>query len=554
MNLKKILNSEFKNSRIPKIIFGFAAIAAIFFMALRPPTDPDLFWHLKTGELMWQYKIIPHIDWYSYTMSNFAWIDHEWLSEILIFKIKEFFGWAGLAIFFAMIITFTFGWLLPKSLGKNRPFYAAYLLIILGVIVSSLTFGARPQMFTILGVALLFFILNEFKNKPLGKIAYSLPLIFLLWANTHGGFVLGLGLLTIYLVLERFLLKRAKENPTADWLKSYQPLEPENWKKLAYLGLVSLGATFLNPYGPRIYEEIYRTFSDIFASNLILEWLAPNFHQTEGILFGFYVILVFIILSLFKKIDIFSFVLIPLFLFLAFQAVRNIPIFVIISLPLLIADLSGLENVFEAIFRKKFIAIGFGLMLIFYAPYVYKTGDIVRTFKGEEILAEYGKYPQKAVEFLLDNPQYGEKNIFNDYGWGGYIINNVKCQMSNVTLRQAQGDTERSRSVKTDQKLAQILGSPTSVGSRTSDYAQLRCGPKVFIDGRMAQWKTENRHILKDYQNISTLENNWQELIKQYKIGIIFVKKESYLGRALKFNNEWKKIYEDDLAIIYSKF
>ncbi len=509
--INRILNSEFKNSRIPKIIFGFAAIAAIFFMALRPPTDPDLFWHLKTGELMWQYKILPHIDWFSYTMSNFAWIDHEWLSEILMFKIKEFFGWAGLAIFFATIITFAFGWLLSKSLGKNRPFYATYLLIILGAIVSSPTFGARPQMFTILAVALLFFILNEFKIKPLGKMVYSLPLIFLLWANMHGGFVLGLGLLAIYLALERFLIQRAKENPGADWLKSYQPLESESWKKLAYLGLASLGATFLNPYGPRLYQEIYRTFSDMFAQNVILEWLAPNFHQTEGILFGFYVIFVFIILSLFKKIDIFSFVLIPLFLFLAFQAVRNIPIFVLISLPLLIANLSGLENVFDSIFRKKFIALGFGLMLIFYAPYVYKTGDIARTFKSEEKLAEYGEYPQKAVKFLTDGEQ---KNIFNDYGWGGYIIykSKVKSQKSKV----------------------------------------IEIEPKVFIDGRMAQWKTKDRHILKDYQSISALENNWQELVEQYKIEIIFVKKESYLGRALKFNGDWQKIYEDDLAVIYN--
>ncbi|MBU4368424.1 hypothetical protein KJ575_01775 [Patescibacteria group bacterium] len=551
--INRVFNSEFKNPKIPKIIFGIAAIAVIFFMALRPPTDPDLFWHLKTGELMWQYKTLPHIDWYSYTMSDFAWINHEWLSEILMFKIKEFFGWAGLAIFFALIITFAFGWLLPKSLGKNpltlprqardrsgqAPFYAMYLLIILGAIVSSPTFGARPQMFTILGAALLFFVLNEFKIKPRGKLVYFLPIIFLLWANMHGGFILGLGLLAIYLALERFLIRRAKENPAADWLKSYQPLESESWKKLAYLALISFGTTFLNPYGPRIYEEIFRTFSDVFAQNVILEWLAPNFHQTEGILFGFYVIFVFIILSLFKKIDIFSFVLIPLFLFLAFQAVRNIPIFVIISLPFLIANLSGLENIFEATFRKKIITLGFGAMLIFYAPHVYKTGDVVKTFKSEEKLAEYGEYPREAVKFLQGNPRYEQKNIFNDYGWGGYMIGNVKCQMSNVKCQVSDVKCQMSPPAADPPKAENVKSE------------EVKCEPRVFVDGRMAQWKTKDRHILKDYQSISALENNWQELVEQYKIGVIFVKKESYLGRALKFNSEWQKIYEDDLAVIY---
>ncbi len=520
--IDKILNSEFKNPKIPKIIFGFAVIAAIFFIALRSPTDPDLFWHLKTGELMWRYKIIPHIDWYSYTMSNFPWIDHEWLTEILMLKIKTIFGWSGLAIFFSAIITFTFGYLLPKSTGRKdpstgsaqAPFYLGYLLIIIGVVISSPTFGARPQMVTLFGVALLFFMISKFKTAPQSKLIYFLPLIFLLWANMHAGFVLGLGILAIYLILERFLLKRARENPSADWLKSYQPLEPETWKKLAYLALVSFAATFLNPYGARIYEEIYRTFSDVFAQNVILEWLSPNFHQTEGMLFGFYVIFILIVLSIFKKIDILSFVLVPLFLFFAFQAVRNIPVFVLITFPLLIANLSELENVFEAIFRKKFIAIGVSAVLVFYAPYIYKTSDTIKTFKSEDAIAEYGKYPQKALEFLQNNSLYGQKNIFNDYGWGGYFIKNLKCKMKNE---------------------------------------KILCEPKIFIDGRMAQWKTKDRHILKDYQGISALENNWQDLVARYNIGVIFVKKESYLDRALRFNNDWQKIYEDDLAIIYYK-
>ncbi len=520
LNLRSLLDSEFKNPKTPRIIFTIAAIIAVFFLAFKPPTDPDLFWHLKTGELIWQYKTIPSADWYSYTMSDFGWINHEWLTEILMVKIKSIFGWTGLSVFFAAITAFIFIYLIPaisaKPEKKDYPFYVTFIITLLGAIVSSLVFGVRPQIFALLGVSLVFFILKRYQlsqyAEKQSKIIYALPILFLFWANMHASFAIGLGILFVCLVLDKHLSRITARNPKAEWLELYKPFSPELWKKAAYVGVLSFIATFINPYGPRVYIEIYRTFSDNYGTNAISEWLSPNFHTPEGMLFGFYLIFTFIILALIKKIDILSFVLIPLFLLFAFQAVRNIPLFVLITTPFLVRSLDGFENSFSGIMRKKIAAIGLGVLLVFYPPYLSGITDTIRSFSSEEKIAEIGSYPKKAIEFLKNYPAYYQKNILNEYSWGGYLIANSKWQIAN-------GRTEGKT--------------------------------KVFIDGRMAHWKTGERHILKDYTEILLLDSNYQEMIKKYQIKIIFIKKEAVLNRVLSLDNKWKKIYADDIAIIY---
>lgn len=511
--LARLKNSAFKNPKTAKMLFAASVFIGIFFLALKPSTDPDLFWHLKTGELMWHYKTLPHTDWFSYTMSDYPRIDFEWLTEILMFLIWKAAGFGGLAVSFALIITAAFGYFIPEAI-KDHPFFLTRFLAILGAFVSSLTFGSRPQMISILGISIIMFIITKYKRSDQGKIIWLLPLVFLFWANMHGGFIFGIGFMIIFLALENFLIKQKERAPGADWLKLYDPLAREKWKKTVYSFSVSVLLTFVNPYTWRVYQEIYKATADTYDKTIIMEWLAPNFHTAAGIDFGGYVIFVFIVLATIRKIDLLSFVLIPIVLFFAFQAGRNIPFFVIISLPFLAKSLAELENVFSSLLNKKLFAIAISGFLIFYLPVIGDAQDAIKTFNGGPEQAKIGGYPDKALQFLLNNPAYGEKNIFNDYGWGGYIIQNSKCKMKNE---------------------------------------KLWCEPKVFIDGRMSYWKLANRHILKDYEDIEYLSAGWEKLIEKYNISIIFIDKKTFLANALKFNNNWKNIYEDDLAVIYEK-
>lgn len=532
MNLKSVFDSEFKNPEIPKKIFRASAIIALFLLSFRAPLDPDLFWHLKTGELMWQYKIIPGVDWYSFTMSDFPWIDHEWLTEILMYLIKNSFGWEGLATFFATTATFIFLGLVPKisrSLEtKKYPFYACFIISSLGAITSSLIFGERPQVLSLLGVALILYVIRECQINDKSKIIYFLPILFLLWANMHASFILGLALLGAYLALDRSLSLPASRHPDAEWLKLYRPLSPETWKKLSQLSILSIIATLINPYGARLYIEIFRTFSDNYGRDIIIEWLSPNFHSESGKIFGFYLILLFIIVTIAKKVDLFSFVLIPFLLYFSLQASRNIPFFVLISLPVLIKNLEGFEEIFASVMQKKFIAISLSIMFILIPLKISDLGEVYRVMHDQNKLAEHGGFPSKeATDFLKNYRLNSQKNVLNDYVWGGYLINDLKC-------------SPYAKPEKNKQPL-------------NAKNKEMQCEPKVFIDGRMAHWITDDRPILKDYINITNLSDDTKEILEKYKIGVIFTNKTLLLSRSLRTNNEWKKIYEDDLSVIYEK-
>lgn len=521
-NPESIFNSEFKNPEIPKKLFGAGAAIGLFFLAFRAPLDPDLFWHIKTGELIWQYKIIPAVDWYSFTMSDFPWIDHEWLTQLLMYGIKNTFGWEGLSVFFAAIVVFIFTWLIPKisrSLEtKKYPFYACFLMSLLGAITSSMVFGPRPQVLSLLGVALILYIIRECQINNKTRIIYFLPILFLFWANMHASFILGLVLMGTFLALDKSLALPASRRPDAEWVKIYRPLPPETWKTLSVLMSLSAIATFINPYGIRLYVEIFRTFSDSFGHNVIIEWLSPNFHDISGKIFGFYLILLFIIITMAKKIDMLSFILLPIFMFFSLQASRNIPFFVLISLPVLIKNLEGFEEIFSSVVQKKSIAAALSLMIFILPFHVSDIDEVIRIMHNENKMAQYGNFPRKeALDFMKNYRLISQKKVLTDYTWGGYLIKDIDCRPA------------------------------------TDKAKELECEPKVFIDGRMAHWITPERHILKDYIDVTNLENDTEEMLKKYQIEVIFTDKTLLLGRGLAFNNDWEKIYEDDTSVIYEK-
>ncbi len=77
-------------------------------MAARNATDPDLWWHLKTGEYIAQCKSVPHTDPFSYTRAGEPWVAHEWLTELFLYQIHRSTGFAGLILIFAAILCAAF--------------------------------------------------------------------------------------------------------------------------------------------------------------------------------------------------------------------------------------------------------------------------------------------------------------------------------------------------------------------------------------------------------------------------------------------------------------
>lgn len=138
------------------------SITLTFFIAWKLPTDPDLYWHLRAGADILQ-KGIPHVDWYSHTFSDFAWIDHEYAQEIFMHFLQKIGGLRLISITYALIVTVT----LTAGLKWARPRLEWSWVLLAAPLIALFSkpyLGSRPQMITYLFVLLLVGLLIDRKS------------------------------------------------------------------------------------------------------------------------------------------------------------------------------------------------------------------------------------------------------------------------------------------------------------------------------------------------------------------------------------------------------
>src|SRR5512137_2118101 len=128
-------------------LFVIALFLGLFAMILRPVADPDFWWHLRTGQLITETGSPPRTDPFSYTKFGEPWITHEWLSEILIYRLYQIGDYGLLVFIFSVIITTAFLLVYLRSPGKP---YGAGFSVLLAALSSAPAWGVRPQMVSLL--------------------------------------------------------------------------------------------------------------------------------------------------------------------------------------------------------------------------------------------------------------------------------------------------------------------------------------------------------------------------------------------------------------------
>lgn len=225
----------------------FVAIVALglITLAARGMADPDIWWHLRTGQLILQNHSLFHTDPYSFTRFGQPWINHEWLSEVVLFGIYRLLGFGGLIVVFAVIVAATF--LLVFARSPGRPYLAAPMTL-WGAVASAPTWGVRPQMFSLLLGSIFLLLLEASEERP-NLLWWTAPLM-LLWVNLHAGYPIGLAFIALFLVGEK-LEAAVRAEP---WQKSLPRL-----KRLAMAFALCLALVVVNPNGVRIYWYPFET-------------------------------------------------------------------------------------------------------------------------------------------------------------------------------------------------------------------------------------------------------------------------------------------------------
>ncbi len=475
----------------------------LFIIGARPLLDPDFGWHLRSGLDLLKNLKVPRFDSYAYTLPDWPWVNHEWLADGIVAFVYQYLGALTLISVFAILIGFTF--LLAASITKVELKYKIIAALI-ALLAALPILGVRMQVITLLGMALILWILYRYRRNELSYL-WWLPAIFLAWANLHGGFIIGLIILALFFLMEsgKFLFNHW-------WPNIYKKLKISekslNWFQLKHLfiiGLISGAATLINPYGWGLHLDFYKLFINPFSISNISEWQQVTSANPISYNFFIYVALfIIVLLFTYRKIEPTRWIITGVFLYLSFIYWRNMPFFMIMSagfLAEIIQDHTSL--VFDRIARNRLVLIGAAVIIgIIVAQRVI---DIVPKTLNLETNFRAGGYPIDAVNWLKNNPDKIGQKMFNIYSHGGFLIWQYPEQ-------------------------------------------------KVFVDGRMPFWQTDNKFVFFDSQYANGANPGSIEMLEEkYGVDWMIVRPRQPLEWALSGQDSWQEIYRDNFAVVYTK-
>lgn len=376
--------------------------AASFLLRHDRSFEQDLGRHLKLGEIIWEEKSVPPTNLFSYTNPDFPFLNHHFLFEVLVYEGERVVGFGWVVILKVAVILLAVGIVIKLSLQKNLLLTLPVGFLFLHVLRERVEL--RPEIFSFLFTSLTYLILERFKEGR-GKWVLCLPLIQLLWINTHIYFPIGILIQGIFLV---------------DFLISRQFTQA---KMISFVMFLSILIMFVNPngVGGLLYPlQVFGNYGYTIAENqnmFLLESISfkdPNFLFVK--LAGGVVILSILLGWIRKSLEVRYLLLSLLGLGLALAHVRSFPYLVFVSLPATLAN-------FGVVSGKRWVMglIGLTGLLLLIESFFYLNGDYYRYndsgYKTGLMLEEKG---QKALDFVLTQKLPGP--IYNNFDIGGYLI------------------------------------------------------------------------------------------------------------------------------------
>ncbi len=222
--------------------------------------EPDLWIHMLTGATTLRTGHIPRFDTYSYAAANMPWHNHEWLSQVALAFFYAHLGVFGLKLLklicsSILIVALAIG----ISCSDATP-RVQRLTLILSAVAISTQMQFRPQLFTFMMIAVIMMALALEVYRRDATLWPLLPM-FTLWANLHGGYIVGLGAMGIATAV-MFAL---------GWFGDAGRLSSA-WK----LALITFGcalATLINPFGIGLWTGVAHSVGDPLIRQVIADWV-----------------------------------------------------------------------------------------------------------------------------------------------------------------------------------------------------------------------------------------------------------------------------------------
>lgn len=473
------------------------AVAAVFFICMLPIAITDFWWQLRTGELILRTGRIPYHDPFSWTAAGQPWMVHEWLTEVLFYLLyRHLPSWVllgfkcGLAALACYLVH-----LRSRFRTGSTPLGIGSALITAWVMQNFA--DLRPQMISFCLIAGLLLALDRYQEGRWPLLPWVLPPVFTLWANFHGGVVVGLILLAIWVAGQGIghLLWR---DPAP------------GLGRLALALAASCLTVAVNPNGFHLYTYPFQVLGHPEVMDYISEWFSPNFHAGKMLAFELLLLGTAGGLALVRgshaQRRLGEILLVLATLHAALVSQRNTVLFALIAAPVMASALAALWN--EAASAPWLdraqqqpalrVAASLGLVSSLGVLLYYQ---VPRKAPGQwfNYATRMHEFPQAAVPLLKEGMWPGK--LYNDYAWGGYLIWNLYPERP------------------------------------------------VFIDGRAEVYYPTK--AFDDEMKIHTAAEGWMAVVDRRQVDVILTNKVGFLALALKTAPGWKLAFTGDAEVVY---
>ncbi len=499
---------------------GILFLLAASNFALKLLGDADVGWHIRDGEQILQTHAIPRVDSFSATLNGQPWFAWEWLYDAGIAFIHAHAGLNGVVFFTAVVVAATFAFALRSALkaGANLP--VAIFLLGLSLAASTIHLLARPHVVSWLLAVVWFSVLHtgaSSVDQADHKRIYWLPFLMLLWANLHGGFLLGFVFLAIYVADAAFVYWRTRElaarHLAANWLK-----------QLALASGLTFLASLINPYGISLYAHIYRYLGDRFLMDHIDEFQSPNFHGIAQRCFALLLLITLCALAARRQRMRLAEGLVILFaVYSGLYSSRNLPVSSLL-LALVIAPLLSRE-IAEAGGNTLMMA-HLRAALHSFDGFASRVTTLERGFRGHfwpVLTTSIGLWA------CLHGGELGSHRLMNAH------FNEARFPVHAVQIIQQRGIKE-----------------PIFAPDYWGGYLIYTLYPanKVFVDDRHDFYGSD---FFRQYMTTVHVEPGWSKLLDDLHVEWVLVPNGSPLDNILKETPAWNLDYQDKTATLFRR-
>ena len=472
-------------------VFAVYVFLLSFFFASRPISDPDFWFHLRVGQFIVQHAQVPRVEIFSCTNLGQPYVAHGWLSGVIFYLGYSRFGQNLLIFAFAVLTALAF-WIIFKRSSDH--IFTRGISVLLGVWTVLPNIGVRPRVFTLLLVTCYFQILSRYLTDSDSKRLWWLVPLMVLWVNLHGAFLIGLTFIAL-----------AMAGIAIDTWTGQGP-SGFVWTRVKPLIMVFVAcalAALINPYGTRIYTQVFSVLTSPIYQYVGADWLSPDFHQPELLPLIVLILLTTTVLVLSpNRVRPSQLLFFLATLYMTFRMQRNAIVFAVVATSLL-ADYSGAlwDSLFTPVSRKSTSFTGLRppvlnlLLLLPLLLFVVKVKKVVYVPPTQQMAV----VPLNAVQYLKDNGIQGctftEPNI-----WADYLI----------------------------------WATPAN---------------PVYIDGRDV-YPTQ---FVKEYVEIIQGERDWRVAFDHYGVKNAILTHSSILASQLRNSAEWQQIYQDEYSLVFTR-